>query len=427
MSFLDDLKGSDGSGNDALNRAGNTAANTAKGVASGTLSNYLASESNPAKRAAAILAEQGASSLINKIAGTGTQKSPNPYHGMTEAGVILGEQNYLTTPDHSYNTYFSRTTAGNETYNNAHPMYSSLFLVDFKFNHNVVAGGGSDMLRKMMGVTFPMSMSFLLKSMTFPRLAFETVKINRYNKMETRPRRTVYDPVTLTFNDIYTSYNSTDARRTSLMTFMREYAGYYSNDVVKSKYGLQNGLSSDRTHFNFLSSVDIYFFWNSGAKKISMVNPFIESFAYGDLNYEADALMNLTASMQYEYLDISDIDITIDKFMELASHLVEDLDYGHTPVASTQTVDSMLDRAALQPIQTVGDTQRRIGLDNPVAAMAIRLAETAALKEFGADLTSSDPVRRAIAQGAFSLANDAAATTTNATSNSVSGIVKGLF
>ena len=425
MSFVSDLTGDDGSGVSALGRAGNIAANTAKNTSDAMLQKYLASETDSTKRAAAILANAGAQAIINKLAGKEKRAIPDPYQGMDELGVLMPRKDYIRTPEHTYNTYFSHVFAGDMDYNDSHPMYNSLFLVDFKFNQNA-AGGVSGELGSLMTKTFPMSMSFLLKGMTFPKISFETVKLNQYNKYVTRPRKVIYDPVNITFNDIYTSHQTTENNRVSLMTFMREYVSYYTNDVVKSGYKIQNGLSSDREVFNFISSIDIYFFWNTGAKKLSLVNPFIDSFSYSDLSYEEDNIMNLNCNVQYEYLDMYDIDINVNEFIETASHLLDEVDMGHSPLTPNLS-DSNLDLVALQPIQPVNDSQRRIGLDNPVAAMAIQLAETAALKKFGSNLQSNDPVKRAIAGGAYALGVDAVATATNATSNAVSGLTKGLF
>jgi hypothetical protein len=270
MSFVNDLLGDDGTGLTAKDRAGNIAANTAKATTDALLSNYLASESNPAKRAAAILANQGAQAVINKLAAKDRKVVPKPYSSGDENGITLIERDYLKTPEHTYNTYFAKTYAGNMEYNDSHPMMNSLFLVDFKFNDNVVANYPSNKLFSMFGKTLPMSMSFLLKNMTFPKIAFEIIKLNKYNRTITRPKKMQYDPISITFNEIYTSHQTTNNKRVSLMNMMKEYVSYYTNDVVKSGFNLQNGLSSDREFFNFLSSIDIYFFWNTGAKKISL-------------------------------------------------------------------------------------------------------------------------------------------------------------
>jgi hypothetical protein len=150
-------------------------------------------------------------------------------------------------------------------------------------------------------------------------------------------------------------------------------------------------------------------------------------FTYSDLSYEEDNVMQLTTNVNYEYVDMFDIDMNINDFISETSHLLEDIDLGHTPIPEPNADEDVLDRNALQPIPAVDDTQRRVGLDNPVAAMAIRLAETAALNKFGSNLEDPNPVKRAIANGAYNLGIDAAATTTNAASNSIGAATRGLF
>lgn len=420
MSFINDLVGDNGGGSGLAGRLGNTVANTAKASASAIVENKLAAESDPVKRAAIVLAGAGAQYLLDKALAKDRQKIPKPYMGDP---VELRQQTYIKTPEHTYNTYFRPRYANDHIYNDSHPMYSSLFLVDFVFNQEILEDVGSNPLSGLFKSGFPLSTSFLLKSSTFPKVNMEYTKINQYNKYVYRHKKLTYEPVTMAFTDIYTPVSDDNVKRVSMMNFMKEYLSYYSNDITNSEHSLMHGISSDRKHYNFISKINIYMFWNSGTKMISLINPTIQNFTYSELSYEDDNPVSVSCGIDYEYLEMSNLDITTDEFMELASHLLDDVADGYSPDTDQPIND--LDSDALQPMDSsrFKDAQRRIGLDNPVAAMAIRLAEVTAMSKFGNDLSSPNPLKRAIAGGAYSAALDTVASTTNA----VSGLSRGIF
>lgn len=420
MSFMNDLAGDNGAGQNLLQRMGNTLVDSAKDVSNAVFEKKLAAESDPVKRAALVVAQAGAQYLINKAVAKDRQKIPKAYTGDP---VDLREQLYISTPDHAYNTYFRKTKAGDHAYNEAHPMYNSLFLVDFVFNPMIVSEIEKNPLFGLFRDGFPMSTTFLLKSSTFPKVNFEMVKLNQYNKAVYKPKKVIYDQVNMTFHDIYTPITSTNAKRVSLMNLMKEYLSYYTNDIVREEFNLRNGLNTDREHEQFINRINIYLFWNSGAKIISMVNPTIQNFSYSDLNYEDDNALTLSCGIDYQYLEMSDMEMTTDEFIGSASHLLDEIADGFVPEGDKSVND--LDRGVLEPMKRdqFKDAQRRVGLDNPVAAMAIRLAETQAMQKHGARLSDPDPVKRAVAEGAYRLAMDGAAAATNA----VSGLARGIF
>lgn len=428
MSFLGDLNADDGSGRNTLERGAENLANTAKNVAVAALEKNIAKRGSEntanesVKRAGFALAAAGAAYILQKAMSKDTQDIPDPWTN-EQPPVDLSKQNYIRTPEHAYNTFFKPSQAGDQNYIENHPINSSLFLVDFVFNQEVVAGLTGNPLNGLFKTAFPMSASFLLKDMDFPRAVFETTRINSYNRYKVRPKKVNYEPININFQDIYTPIITGESKRASITALMKEYLSYYTNDVVRKEFNLQNGLSSDREHFQFIKQIDIYLFWSNGAKRISLVNPFINSFNYSRLSYEDNEPLTVSTTIEYEYMELSEMEISASAFIRTADHLVSEVDNGFTP--DFYASPSNLDQEALQPLDRslLTDNQRRLGLDNPVAAMTLRLAETEGLRKFGGNITSPDPVTRAVSRGLYTTTMDA----TGAATNAVSGAVTGLF
>lgn len=426
MSFLNDINGDDGSGVSTADRAGRNLANVAKDTAVAALEKNMAnrgSENTAAesvKRAGFALAAAGAAYILQKALSKDTQDIPEPWANEQDP-IDLSVQSYIRTPEHAYNTFFRPVDAGSEKYLDTHPINSSLFLVDFVFNQDITAAAGTP-LGGLFKTGFPMSTSFLLKDMDFPKIGFETTRINSYNRHIIRPKKVIYEPVNINFQDIYTPITGGDDKRVSFMSIMKEYVSYYTNDVVKEEFGLQNGLSSDREEFQFINSIDIYLFWSNGAKKISLVNPFITNFSYAQLSYEDNNPLTLNTTVEYEYLEMSDMEISSETFLSVAEHLVDEIDEGFTP--DFYASPSNIDKEAMQPLdrELFTDAQRRVGLDNPVAAMALRLAETEGLRKFGNNISSPDPVKRAVSRGLYNTTMDGAGAAAGAVSNSAQGL-----
>lgn len=417
MDFLKTI----GIDNNDLSRMGNTVANTGKQASNQATARKLAQieaeGGSEAEKAAYLLANVGAQTLIGKLAGDDEpQKIPDPYLG-SEISTISKE--FFKTSNQATSTYFSETKSGGFAYNTNHPIYKSLFLVDFEFNQEAI---NNSTLRSLMTSSFPRSMSFLLSNTTFPNVTIDTHKVNQYNKYVPKPTKVSFEPVTMSFTDIYANTKAGD--KSSLLGFFKEYLSYFSNDVVNDKYGYHAGLNSDRSTMNLIKNIRFYFFWSTGAKVITMKNPFINSFKYSDLDYKEDDVLSLNMTFDYERVDVSSLELSLDDFVDQTAHLMNEVIAGYDPNFPSDA-ESNLNSSLLKPAPSdfLDDEQRDIGLDNPVAQIMLRLAEVEAMKAFGEDLNSDDPLKNAVANGAFSIGKDVLG---GATSSAISA-VRGFF
>lgn len=419
MSFLNNLVSAD---DNFLSNVGNQATATAKtasnDVTAAKLAQIEAEGGSEAEKAAYLLANVGAQTLVGYFAGEDEpQKIPDAYLGSEITSI---SKEFFKTAAHAKKSYFSETKSGGFAYNMNHPIYKSLFLVDFEFNQQAL---NNSTLQGLMTTTFPMSMSFLLSNTSFPNVTIENQRINQYNKYVPKPTKITYEPVNMNFTDIYANMKS-GADRSSMLGFFKEYLSYYYNDITNDKFGYHAGMSSDRDTMNLIKNVRIYFFWSTGAKVITLKNPFITSFKYGELDYKEDDILSLNLTMDYERVDVSELELTLEDFVDRTSHLMNEIVAGYDPNFPEDAEDG-LNNKLLQPTPNdfLDDEQRDINLDNPVAQIMLRLAEVEAMKSFGANLNSDDPLQNAVANGAFNVGKSVLQ---QGTSN-ISSAVRGFF
>lgn len=370
-----------------LERDGNLAGDIAKGATDQATKNSQGSREN----ALAGLAKNGVNSVVDALIGGGGDQIIPPQY--LTPGIEREYQRFADTYSHANSTYFSPVVVDSAyRVEDSHPMTKSLFLVDFEFNNSIA---DSNRLKSM----YRKSMAFLLKNFTWPRADIEVEKLNQYNHHVVIPKRVMYAPITCRFGDIQRTYNEGNDT-VSLMDLYKEYMSYYFNDFVNEvgtdgEYKYHFGHASGREEKQFINNISLYFFWADGAKKIRIVNPFIKSFTYDELDYTLDEQLTLTCEIEYEYIDVKDINLTYDEFITQTNTLLETASEGllDSNITNPYANADQLTRG-VDPV----DLQRDVNLDNPVAQTMMRLAETEAIKLAGDSLNSDNPLERAIAE-----------------------------
>lgn len=360
------------------------------------------------EEALAAVGISGVSNIVDSFLGTDEQVIPPQYTGLTNTN--REDKLFLDSYSYANHEFFNSVVLDAEyKYNTNHPMMKSLFLVDFEFNNFIVPN--SARLNKK----YPRSTSYLLKNMTFPSAEIELEKVNQYNHHRNVPKRIMYTPITCRFGDIYRTYRE-DSEKISLLDLYKEYMSYYYNDFEVDDTGYHFGHNSDRDDKQFINSISIYLFWADGAKKIRIVNPMIKSFVYDELNYENDEQMTASCNIEYEYIDMREINMTYDDFLSQASIVLNNMNYG---LQDTDVSNAYANQDELQSGVVPVDTGRDLALDNAAAQSMIRLAEIEAIEVAEDSLNSDDPLERAVAEQGVNITTGAA--------GGVGGFLGGLF
>lgn len=393
MSFFEDGNGSD----NFLSRVSERSGNIFGGIAKGATDQATRRAEGPREEALAAVGVAGVGGIVDSFLGTDEQAIPPQYTG--NSGILREEKNFLDSYSYANDEFFNSVVKDAQyKYNTSHPMTKSLFLVEFEFNNAVNANS------KRLTKKYPRTTSYLLKNMTFPSAEIELEKVNQYNHHVNVPKRIMYTPITCRFGDIYRAYREDDDK-ISIMDLYKEYMSYYFNDFELSETGYHFGHNSDREEKQFINSISIYFFWADGAKKIRVVNPMIKSFVYDELSYENDEQLTATCNIDYEYIDMANINMTYDDFLVQAGAVLNNLSRGlkDTNVSNPYTNDS-----ELQPGDTPVDSGRDLALDNAASQSLIRLAEIEAIELAEDSLNSNSPLERAVAEQGVNVATGAA-------------------
>lgn len=396
MSFLENSF-SDG----IFERSGNLAGDIAKGATDQATKNSEGAREN----ALAGLAKNGVNSVVGSLLGEdGDQIIPPQYlNGTTD--IEREKVRFADTYSHANNTYFKPVVVDSAyRVEDSHPMTKSLFLVDFEFNTSIA---DSNRLKSM----YRKSMSFLLKNFSWPRADIEVEKLNQYNHHVVVPKRVMYAPITCRFGDIQRTYKEGNDT-VSLMDLYKEYMSYYFNDFVNEvktdgEYKYHFGYASGREEKQFINNISLYFFWADGAKKIRIVNPFIKSFTYDELDYTSDEQLTVTCEIEYEYIDVKDINLTYKEFIDQTNALLETASEGllDNNITNPYANSDQLQRG-IDPV----DLQRDVNLDNPVAQSMMRLAEIEAIELAEDSLNSDNPLERVVAEKGVNVATGAVST-----------------
>lgn len=403
MSFKDDDNSRDFS-----SRVASRGGDIFSGIAKGAVDKATKNSDSARESALKSVGIAGVTGIVDSIFNEGEQVIPPQYSGETdikrESDIFLDSYTYAS------DEYFNSVVQDYEyKYNTNHPMMKSLFLVDFEFNQEIAQN--SNRLKSL----YRNSTSFLMKGMTFPRAEMEFEALNQYNLHKRVPKRITYTPISCRFGDIYRTYTNSEDK-VSILDLYKEYMSYYYNDFEHDKTGFHFGHSSDRDSKQFINSITIYFFWADGSRQIKLVNPMIRSFAYDEFNYDSDEQVIVSCDIEYDYIDMSEMTITYDQFVEAAGSLLSKLSNG---LIDTDVSNPYKNASELQPGDPVTDDTRDTDLDNPVAQSLIRLAEIEAIDLAKDSLNSDNPIERKAAESGVNIATGAA--------GGVGGFLGGLF
>jgi hypothetical protein len=396
------------SSRDFTSRVAARSGDIAGGIGKGIIEEATKNADSARENALAAVGVAGVTNIMNSILGDEDQVVPPQYTGNVD--IEREDKLFLDSYKYASDQYFNSVVQGYEyQYNTNHPMMKSLFLVDFEFNQNIAQN--SNRLKHL----YRNTTSFLLKGMTFPRAEIEFEEINEYNHHRRVPKRISYTPITARFGDIYRTFNNSDDK-VGLLDLYKEYMSYYYNDFERDQTGFHFGHNSDRTSKQFINSITIYFFWADGARQIKMINPMIKSFSYDEFNYDSDEQVVVSCDISYEYIDMSEMTINYDTFIQAASGLLEKISNG---LYDTNVSNPYADNPELQPGEETVDVTRDAALDNPVSQTLIRLAEIEAINLASDSLNSDNAIERKIAESAVNVGTGAA--------GGVGGFLGGLF
>ncbi|ASV44465.1 hypothetical protein PBI_SCTP2_450 [Salicola phage SCTP-2] len=332
----------------------------------------------PIEEALASVGSFGVNQIIDSMfQNEGKNVIPPQYSGETD--IEIKEKDFWDTYSFANSKFFNETLLDNNVrYHKNHPMTKSLFLIDFEFNQAIA---NDPRLQN----TYPKSMAFNLKNMTMPKATISTQKIPSYNIDKIITQKIDYEPISCSFGDIYTAYKP-DNSLVSMLDFFQQYMSYYFNDFVADDQNLHYGYASGREFKQFIDNISIYFFWADGCRKIRLRNPMITSIAYEDLDYENDEQMKLNMDISYEYIDMHNLNISFDEFINSAGSLLNEV---KNNVKSSNLDNPYFNDERLESGVSFEDDQRSQNLDNPAAQSLIRLAEIGEL-DITEDLINSE-------------------------------------
>jgi rRNA-processing protein FCF1 len=395
-------------GTDFISRVTERGGNIFGGIAKGAVDQATKRADGARENALAAVALAGVNSIVDSFLGTDEQIVPPQYNG--NSSTLRDQKKFLDSYSYGNDEFFNTVVQDAQfKYNTSHPMTKSLFLVEFEFNNSIAPNS------KRLNSKYPRSTSYLLKNMTFPSAEIELEKVNQYNHHRNVPRRIMYTPITCRFGDIYRNYKEDDDK-ISIMDLYKEYMSYYYNDFEVSETGYHFGHNSDRDDKQFINSISIYFFWADGAKKIRVVNPMIKSFVYDELSYDSDEQLTASCNIEYEYIDMTNINMTYDDFLDQASIVLNNLSRG---LQDTNVSNPYANADELQPGAIPVDLGRDVALDNAAAQTMIRLAEIEAIELAEGSLNSDNALERAVAEEGVNVATGA--------TGGVGGFLGGLF
>lgn len=299
----------------------------------------------------------------------------------------------------------------NDAINDSHPMMKYMFVADFVFNTD-------EYYRNNLMQMFPTSLTLSLKNTTFPKMEIESDEINQYNRHVLSTKRVRYQPITSTFGESV-SHMVGGKTKASMIEIWNKIASFYVNDFgnpdadyLASPLGHRSGNS----HNKLLKYIDFYFIWPTATKRIRIVNPFISSFSYDNLDYGSDEQMLATFDIKYEYYQMVQVQGSFVDFINSPSgaSLIAGSPYELVNAGGNRNIDVVQNNASGQEGNDVDD-QRMTNLDNPYAQATLQLAEQEAISAASELLGSNDPVKRELGRQAVERSLDAGQTIGEAT------------
>lgn len=299
-----------------------------------------------------------------------------------------------------------------DAYNDSHPMMKYMFVADFVFNTDEYYT--SNMMQLV-----PTSLTLSLKNTTFPKMELESEEVNQYNRHVQSSKRVRYQPITATFGESV-SHMVGGQTKGSMIEVWNKIASYYITDFNNPDADFTNsplGHRSGNSHNKLIKYIDLYFIWPTSTKRIRIVNPYITSFSYDNLDYGSDEQVLATFDIKYEYYQLRQVQGSFADFINspAGASLIPGSPYELVDAGTTRNIDVIQDNADGTPDLGDIDDQRMTNLDNDYADAIIQLAEQEAIQAASSLLGSNDPVKRELGRQAVERALDAGQSLAEAT------------
>lgn len=415
MSFLDK---ENVSGVSLKDRSVNTAASGAKDLAQMGIATMGNKASTPLLAAAALAASKVAQAGMNEFL----------------AGLNKAEENapLYTTGTENTTQYTSATGVNSDTATmtefinsvNDAPAMKHMFICEFTLDRTFQAKN-VDKSKSLRTITS------LVKNTTFPSASIETGIYNEYNRRRIHARKIQYQDINLSMGEVINHYGSAGDKHSAL-AFWQSITSDLFNDTSMSvnnngepdkniPYGYRQG---KKTYSNPILFFDIFIIGYSVTKRIRMLNPFITTFNYDNLDYNTDDQIIANMTISYDSFVIQNYKTTA----ALNNTAVWE-DFNKRGLEPIKDMVAIVIPPELPPIEDTRD----LGFDNPLTQSLMDAAETTALMAGSKLINSNDPLKRLAGQTALSAGLDVAASgislaggATDAAWDKVGGAAKGL-
>jgi len=148
--------------------------------------------------------------------------------------------------------------------------------------------------------------ALLCKAVDLPKFNFETVTKNQYNRKKLLYKSINYDPINITMHDdsagivnslwaIYYSSYVQDRKLPNYAYYDNKYRGGGISAFDNFRYGLDNDKQVD-----FFKSISIYTMSRSRFNGYTLVNPRIQSWSHGNVDYADGGLVESSMTINYE-------------------------------------------------------------------------------------------------------------------------------
>lgn len=147
---------------------------------------------------------------------------------------------------------------------------------------------------------------FLCKTVELPKFNFDTVTKNQYNRKKLIYKSINYDPVNITMHDdsqgiinsLWAIYYGTYVADRQLPSAAYS-ATHLRNGGIATLDQFRYGLDNDKS-VDFFKSISVYTMSRSRFNGYTLVNPRIQSWTHGNVDYADGGLVESSMSIQYE-------------------------------------------------------------------------------------------------------------------------------
>lgn len=153
--------------------------------------------------------------------------------------------------------------------------------------------------------------SLLLKTAELPKYSFDTITKNQYNRKKLLYKNITYDPINITMHDdnagivnsmwaiYYSAYVQDRKLPTQAFDSNLQYR-YAGSSMDNFRYGLDN----DR-RYDFFKSISLYTMSRSRFNGYTLINPRIQSWNHGSVDYADGGTLESAMTIQYEAVQYS--------------------------------------------------------------------------------------------------------------------------